>query len=454
MKKITHQNLSHIEESLMALRSEIVPTSHFLIETKAKVFDGIDNSLLKKKYSFFSINFWQVFKQSFTFVFSFLFAFTILNVAFLTTAQPSRAEYVGEVTSREGEVYIMRANSDQKIQVFSPEKLYEGDTIEVANHSNAEVYFYNSGQTSLSENTKIRIEKIDHASTSETKIALALQKGQLDAKVDPASSTTSMLPKISIITTSGVVEATTNADFSVSLNDNGTIAKVTSSQEKVSVIASSTNTVVVQEGNSITGGDVIAHEQFEAIAHTSNSGALLATAVSVAPVEIVKKSEKNNEIVPKISLPTTSSVGPKETVVPLPDTVTLDVYQLGVLQEISSATDIAQVKIQNIVKELNSNNSSAALVQLRSYNATLDRIAADIANLKHINTVVPKQPLLAHVVDFTVRSYLNSINSAYTSVVSNIDQENKAIYFAVQKKLHHLARIEALLKSQIELQSK
>ena len=453
----------HLEKKLLKLKKTIVPSDFFVRTVKIRLFDHIDSLQVSKSGSTWT-HIVLLLKKTSTFAFSFLLAFTLFNVVFFTTLETSHADYVGEVMSKEGNVFIRRAHTQELVIVQSKERLFEGDTIEVADKSHAQVYFYNTGETVLSSNTTVVIDKVEKITQEDRKVALTLKKGGIEAKVE--SSLVDSDSKLSISTPKGTVEAPMNADFSVALQENGSV-KLASEEEEVALIPQGDNPtpMIVAAGEEMDTQNVleltptVSTTPIIAIAevkpHSENlvppTKVKKSSVLSGATLALEHIADKSEVQITEDSL----EISAKDTsFVPVPEVAVVDLFQRGVLQEISSSADIAQVKLHSVLEAYKNKDFALSLQRMQSYYTTLDRMASLIAKVKQITIAVPKQAPMKHIVDFTVRNYLTSINSAFTTTKPSIKEENLELFTSVQKKLHYLARQEAVLKSHIESQLK
>lgn len=454
---------SALEESLALLHKEMKPSHTFVLVTKDKIFSHIENEQARKKMNFVQRALLPFLKQVSAFAFSFVFVFTLLNVVFMATLQSTKADYIGEITNSQGKVYIVR--SSEKITVTSTQKLYEGDTIEVSDHSNAQLYFYNTGETKLSENTKLKIGKVEREENKESVIALNLEKGSLEGKVDPVGDLGKIPTKLSVVTTSGTVEARSNAAFAVSLNENGTIASVSASSEQVDLIASSTANASDSQTVTVTAGQTFTSPIVATIsgdADTQSGATIIATSETIIGVtqntNINKPEEETTgekKTPSKARPPVQTSSGAQivqqentNTILPLPES-SIDVYQLGQIQDIEAAANIAQVKLNNAVNALNNKDEAQALAAVQSYLSTLERIDGLVAAIKQNQTNAKYR--IKTLSDFINTTALTTINGKYVAAESIINAENKKTYNASMRKLHYLARIEASFKFRLQL---
>lgn len=451
---------TYLKKRLTTYKKAIVPSDFFVRAVKLKVFDRIDASrVAEKSWNWSSLL--RFFEKTSAFAFSFAVAFALFNAVFFTALETSHADYVGEIMNKEGNVLIRRAHTQELVIVQSKERLFEGDTIEVADKSHAQVYFYNTGETVLASNTTVVIDKVEKVGSEDRKVALTLKKGGIDAKVE--ASPVESDSKLSISTPKGTVEAPMNADFSVALQENGSV-KLTSEEEKIALIPEGENVapVIVAAGEEMDTHELL--ELTPSLSTTEAISVIESKPVVVASSAKVKKPVTLSGAVLATATPSTTENAvleaiPEEIVentqvVPVPEVAAVDVFQKGLLDELSSSVDIAQVKLQSVLEAYKNKDLVASLDRMQSYYATLDRIASLIAKVKQINIAVPKQAPMKHIVDFTVRNYLTSINSAFTATKSSIKEENSEMFSAIQKKLHYLARQEAVLKSHIESQLK
>ncbi|MFN7161149.1 MAG: hypothetical protein ACK4NC_06145 [Candidatus Gracilibacteria bacterium] len=446
------------EKRLELLKKEMKPSRTFVILTKDKVFSHIENAQERKRMSFVQRLLLPFLKQASTFAFAFIFASALLNVVFLATLQSTKADYIGEVTSSQGKVYIVR--SSEKIEVTKTQKLFEGDTIEVEGESNAQLYFYNTGETKLSENTKLKIGKVERQENQENVIALNLEKGSLEGKIDPVGDQGNSSTKLSVVTTSGTVEARNNAAFAVSLNDNGTIASVSASSEQVDLIATNTANPSDAQTVTVTAGQTFTTPVITAVVTDADtqSGATIIASADAGNANVNKPEgdvTEEKKILPIAIRPVQTASGAQivvqensNTLVPLPET-SIDVYQLGQIQDLDAAVDIAQVKLNNAITAVNAKDEVLALTSIQSYLSTLERIDGLVAAIKQTQTSAKFR--IKTLADFINTTALTTINGKYVTAENTINTENMRVYNTSMKKLHYLARIEASFKSRLQL---
>lgn len=456
---------SALEKRLQLLQKEMKPSRAFVLSTKDKVFTHIENAQARKKASFLEKALMPFLKQVGAFAFSFIFVLTLWNVVFMATLQSTKADYIGEVTNHQGKVYIVR--SSEKIEVTSPQKVYEGDTIEVDTQSNAQVYFYNAGETRLSENTKLKINKVVRQENKENVIAVNLEKGSLEGKVDPVGNTGSGTAKLAVVTTSGTLEAKNNATFALSLNDNGTIASVSASSEKVDLIAAASTSTEAQT-LTVNAGQTLTNPIASSVTSTTDTQSGSTIIVTTDTVPAIRQNNVNTnkpeienipEKKPSKTRPVQTTSGAKiveeksenensNIIVSLPET-SIDVYQLGQIQDIDVAVNIAQVKLNNAVNSLNNKDETQALIDIKSYLSTLERMNTLVGTIQPGNT--SGKFSIKQLSDFIDTTALTTINSRYAATRDIVNPENRKAYNASMKKLHYLARVEAGFKFRLQL---
>lgn len=421
----TTSDYTREEQHLKAYQSLLKPSVAFRAQTKAKVFQRIaeDNKSLTKLGG--------AFRRWVGIVTSGVVLAGALFSSMLLTPQVSLA-HVGEFDAVEGQVYVRRG--DSLVQVRSKDKIFEGDTIEVASASKAEIRLAGEARAELSENTRIHVDtvvtmRLENDDLVTSQVNLALEKGTyVQKKTEDNDSPT----VITLATPSGTIKASTSADYIVDANDTS----------KIALSVHSSGVTVTRDTDLVASGKVVA--EGESLLLSEDAPIVVRSEVVTATGAVIATTEKKPDVQVKSTVvrPTVQTLSvDEEPEIVVPETTSLPLIAAVTLNSMQKRLEIAEVKMQQVITHYTSGERPEAQQALKGYVSTVN----DVYHMLTEQDVVQKNT--STLDDIVAQSTLmDTYNELKES--ENIDRSSP-IYRRTMQALETLSKAEAALRMDI-----
>lgn len=456
------QNLENDKNAIASmhiLRNGLKTPASFVTQTRAALFQRIELDTAKSKRAS-----WYLLPHGFKRLAALTTAGVILASAFFSTSlfSPSLTmAYVGEFDAVHGDVFIHRGEGT--VRAKFRDKIFEGDTIEVASSSNAHITFGGEAKTELAANTRLLVQNIittTVASNVSSEVHLALQSGTFTQK--RSDKTNDLLDTgISVTTSSGVIKATAYADFVVRSDDPNTIALSVRS-EGVSVIKNINSSDVEEsfsEGQSVT----LVRDQEGTVVTTDTGLIVTATGSLIRALEMprvasIVKLQPQKEVVqtPSVTVSQTDPVNTTtSTAITMPSKPALDLRVSQVFEAIRPRLEIAEVKLNQALSYHVNGQEDKALIAMEGYVSTVGDIYKNITpqkNTQESSLYRSQQQELSKTLDVAVgKSTLSKAYDGLISMQQDLDKDSE-VYMNSLASLELLSKAEAALRIDIAQQ--
>lgn len=420
-------NESWAQQHLESFRDHLVPSSTFYAETKATLFQKIAADKRPTRAWYILPNALQKWAGVVT------AASVLAGVLFAGPlfAPKISLAYVGEFGNIQGTVFIHRAEGTVRAQ--SKDKIFEGDTIEVASASKAEITLAGDAQAELAENTKIHVGDVmtmhmDNAVASQ--VHLQLQQGTYAQKKTESGNQDSAT-MITLATPSGTIKSTAYADFVVNADK----------ADQVALSVQSSGVTVMREGNNplLAAGQVVQGGQSVVLNGSNTDLVVFATTdlktATGSLIATMETSTKESETTKPVTVRTT--VAPeKAPVIAAPVTSSLDVSFRTTLDGIQSRLEIAQIKMQQAIDFHNRGDDEQARIAMAGYVNTAKDVytalgattpATAIPTLKEsLDTIIQQSPLNAAYNDLSAKTDVDKTSEGYQKTLESLQELSRA----------------------------
>lgn len=427
------ENDAWAKRHLGALRARLVPSAPFYAQTKAEIFRKIAAD--KQHHTAWSnvshgVRKWVGVITSAAVLAGALFSAPIFSPK-VTLA------YVGEFNTIEGDVFIHRAEGTVRAQ--SNDKIFEGDTIEVASASKAQITLAGDARAELTQNTKIRVSDVVNMRVDDTivssQVHLELEKGTyVQKKSDPVTETPPTV--ITLATPSGTIKASAYADYEVNADNVDQIA--------LSVHANGVTVLKDGADTNQTDGQVIREGQTVVMDQTAENGIVYvadpvtSTGTVIATTEAPAATRSATSAVTRTTRDESAPAGQSATpTMTAPQASSMDLAFKDTLLKLQPRLDIAQVKMDQVISLYSKGDTSDAMNALSGYVSTVTDISRSLTGQEtnqgspagtspSMDQIVSKSPLSSAYTDLTAMAGVDKTSDEYRKTLESLEILSRA----------------------------
>lgn len=365
MKSNASKNRVTLEHYLREMSGGYAPSSYDIERTRLRLWSKID----VYKASSPKMVLWNVIQKVVSGIISVVFVFVLFATFLFGSTNNSLAEDIGQLSIKQGTVYITR--SSQRFEARPSEPLKEGDIIEVNDGASAEVSFSSKKRATLGNDTRVKVNSSKQ--DSDVHINLSVEKGSVSTVLDHDTTQNTL----TVHTPTSIIEAGEGSSFDLTVDPKTKKDSIKVEESTVAVLERSNTELegkVTLSARELTSGEELVLDQKQEEDQIDKDNSLVATKEQGGEKAPAKKHVKQLENKPTIQVP---------------DKLSLTLGRDASIKQALPYIDAARIELRGVVEAMKAGDGKRAKELALSYKDMVDNIADKIEPTAQIDSPKP-----------------------------------------------------------------